>query len=372
MASQLSFTATASKKDKGASNPEASECANCLAQESDDTMLSNCSQCGMVLYCSKDCQRAHWKANHKHHCVSKADRAPASSMPTRMRPSDGDLRPLECPVCFDPLAEGNLCTLPCSHTFHAACVEGLRKFGIKQVCPMCRMELPSGPQKLEEATWWLCDLQGRLDRGEAAWGVLTKAQHREFICALTKARGLTKAQQREFGCALTKAHGLTKAQQREFGCMIFQGQGDFTEAMRKTEQSCKAAEKGDVGAKLFIKVAEEAMAAAKTALSSKKCCANCGATKMADGCPLKPCTRCKTVVYCGVACQTKHWKEGGAQSSVQGGRQLKAPTRKPSNSPNTSGSRLNVGSRQPARRSAPGRGGWAPFSPPSRTFGLWR
>lgn len=33
-------------------------------------------RCGTVVYCGKDCQKAHWKANHKQHCVAKADRAP--------------------------------------------------------------------------------------------------------------------------------------------------------------------------------------------------------------------------------------------------------------------------------------------------------
>jgi len=52
-------------------------------------------------------------------------------------------------VCLDPLASGAaLCKLPCTHTFHAECVEGLRSFGIQQVCPMCRTDLPRDPDKL--------------------------------------------------------------------------------------------------------------------------------------------------------------------------------------------------------------------------------
>ena len=47
-------------------------CANCgvsatlLAQ--DDRKLLMCSQCRSVRYCSRECQRAHWKAGHKAEC----------------------------------------------------------------------------------------------------------------------------------------------------------------------------------------------------------------------------------------------------------------------------------------------------------------
>ena len=83
--------------------------------------------------------------------------------------------PVECAICLDPLDSGTLCTLPCKHAFHASCVEGLRSFGIKQVCPMCRVELPPGPEKLyEDATRRYFDVKRRVDRGEASWGALTR------------------------------------------------------------------------------------------------------------------------------------------------------------------------------------------------------
>jgi hypothetical protein len=83
--------------------------------------------------------------------------------------------PVECAICLDPLATGTSCTLQCTHTFHASCVVGLRSFGIKQVCPMCRAELPPGPEKFfEEAAWRYLAVERRVDRGEAPWGTLTK------------------------------------------------------------------------------------------------------------------------------------------------------------------------------------------------------
>lgn len=45
-------------------------CANCTTES---TKLAACARCGLVAYCSKDCQRAHWKASHKVACVAQPD-----------------------------------------------------------------------------------------------------------------------------------------------------------------------------------------------------------------------------------------------------------------------------------------------------------
>jgi hypothetical protein len=87
----------------------------------------------------------------------------------------------ECPICLGPLASGTVCTLPCSHTFHTACVEGLRSFGIKQASPMCRAERTTGPEKLfDEAVRRYDNTKRRLDRGQGSWGALIKAHQREM------------------------------------------------------------------------------------------------------------------------------------------------------------------------------------------------
>ena len=89
-----------------------------------------------------------------------------------MQPPEKDLPPVECAVCLGLLASG-LC-VHCTIAFgelelelkqpHMAqkpmlrgevgCArvarEGLRSFGIQQVCPMCRVELSTGPVKLLE------------------------------------------------------------------------------------------------------------------------------------------------------------------------------------------------------------------------------
>ena len=55
-----------------------------------------------------------------------------------------------CTICLDGLAESSASRLPCGHSYHKDCVEGLRRFGVTQACPSCRAELPQGAEKQRE------------------------------------------------------------------------------------------------------------------------------------------------------------------------------------------------------------------------------
>ena len=119
-------------------------------------VCSGVTRCKLTQYCGRACQTAHWKAGHKQKCVTPEQRVPqpdpaqAAQHGARATTRPGEQGPDECAICLDPFASGTVCTLPCAHTFHASCVEGLRSFGMKQVCPLCRAELPPGPEKLFE------------------------------------------------------------------------------------------------------------------------------------------------------------------------------------------------------------------------------
>jgi hypothetical protein len=63
-------------------------CACCGA-----TATCHCSRCTVVKYCSKECQRAHWKA----HRPSCAPRSTPSAAPTSVAPA--------CPVCYSEWAD---------------------------------------------------------------------------------------------------------------------------------------------------------------------------------------------------------------------------------------------------------------------------
>jgi len=118
------------------SNPSSKYCSNCTAREGSvsASKLSACVRCGLVVYCSRDCQKAHWKSEHKQHCISKIDRAP-------WRQESSAAAGEECSICLELMTDASSITLPCSHTFHGTCVAELRKFGMQQLCPLCRKVL---------------------------------------------------------------------------------------------------------------------------------------------------------------------------------------------------------------------------------------
>ena len=52
-------------KKKPSSGDDAVVCGNCGRHE---PTMSSCARCGLVYYCGKDCQSAHWK-EHKPLCI---------------------------------------------------------------------------------------------------------------------------------------------------------------------------------------------------------------------------------------------------------------------------------------------------------------
>ena len=142
-----------------------------------------------MLYCSKDCQRAHWKANHKHYCISKLDRTSQRAVPLGTVGGDvssqadvGD----KCVICLDLLSEESICTLPCAHSFHQKCVAELRKLGVQQVCPLCRVPLSPGPEKLfEDAIRRYVMVRRQVERGCASWSALPASAQHEVDAAVS-------------------------------------------------------------------------------------------------------------------------------------------------------------------------------------------
>ena len=109
--------------------------------------------------CGRACQASHWKAGHKQFCVAPGERKPQASPAPKaaqdkhvwnVREDHGGSSAAagddECPICFDPLAAGALCTLPCTHTFHAGCVEGMRHHTMRASGPGKQRERPSDIQ----------------------------------------------------------------------------------------------------------------------------------------------------------------------------------------------------------------------------------
>lgn len=98
-----------------------------------------CGRCGAAKYCSKECQRAHWKGGHNLVCVSPEKRQPAP-----LFKQEGD----ECAICLNPFEANTICTLMCGHSFHIDCLKKMIGKG-GHTCPLCRAALP--PAEIEYA-----------------------------------------------------------------------------------------------------------------------------------------------------------------------------------------------------------------------------
>ena len=113
---------------------------------------------------------------------------------------------------------------------------------------------------------------------------------------------------------------LRKAADQEYaeaqfnlGHMCNQGQGVPKDVAKALSWFRKAAAQGFSQALEFVSKLE-AMQSSHAGMGPGKC-ANCGALEAPGGAALKPCARCKSVVYCGRECQIEHWKAPGGHKS---------------------------------------------------------
>jgi TPR repeat protein len=197
-----------SKKD-----PSSRECANC---GSADLQLTFCGRCRATPYCGKPCQTQHWKAGHKGQCVALEDR----------KPSKEAIAETPCAICLDELTDA--LKLSCGHSYHKGCVDRLRKFGVNQVCPLCRATLPTSPESLfDDATEKYVVIYDKVVAGLTSWNKVGQ-EMKEIVRMYTEA-----ADQGHVGS------------QCNLGIIYSEGEGvpkDFAKAMRLFHL---AAEKGD-------------------------------------------------------------------------------------------------------------------------------
>jgi TPR repeat protein len=155
--------------------------------------------------------------------------------------------------------------------FHAACVAELRKFKLKQECPLCRTPLPPGPDKLfEDATLRYVVVKRRVERGQASWGSLTKDEQRELHAAVGGWRaaadqGHAQAQY-NLGVMFDQGRGVAQSDveaarwyrkaadqgnaeaQNNLGIMFAQGRGVAQSDAKAARWFRKAADQGNAGA----------------------------------------------------------------------------------------------------------------------------
>jgi hypothetical protein len=103
--------------------PPPIQCAYCEATHSGKGQLPflMCSACKKEAYCDKTCQAAHWDASHSTSCATLVDSSVFE----------------DCAICLELLSTAptaaSCVTLPCSHTFHSACIGEMTKHGISKV-----------------------------------------------------------------------------------------------------------------------------------------------------------------------------------------------------------------------------------------------
>ena len=164
-------------------DPNIKECTNCGTSGASLT----CGACKAAHYCSKACQKQHWKNGHKGTCIAPEKRRPHKKEKPDV-PADVSLAAADnqagesaeaCTICLELLSDATLCTLPCEHEFHQDCVEALRKLGVLQACPLCRADLPDGPEKLfEEAIRMYVPLIRIVDKGNSTWRTLSVSENK--------------------------------------------------------------------------------------------------------------------------------------------------------------------------------------------------
>ena len=215
-------------------------CGNCLASEESvyTPTLTACSRCGLVEYCSRECQRAHWTANHKQHCIAKADGVPQLQKPSDVRKdvlSRTSAADAECSICLEVLSEASTCTLPCSHKYHKSCVAELRSCGAKQACPLCRAAMPLGPKEsTDEAFSHYLQVVRSVNVDGASWSALPASAQQRLGAAITYWRAAANE-----GCSEAQFY---------LGSMFEKGRGVVKNDVESSQWYRKAADQGNVNA----------------------------------------------------------------------------------------------------------------------------
>ena len=168
---------------------------------------------------------AHWKTGgHRQRCLPPHARSVDKMQKKKAggaAAGGGAAEEEECPICLDRL-QGAVCTLPCNHRFHASCIEQVRNFGLQQVCPMCREELPPDADTMGFDGYRLyCPVQKRVERADDSWGPLSRDEQ-ESMDEVVRLWGGAASQ------------GDARAQYN-LGIMYDKGQGveqSYSEAMR--------------------------------------------------------------------------------------------------------------------------------------------
>lgn len=143
-------------------------CENCFQEEKTEGRFKPCSRCKLVKYCGNDCQSAHWKSTHNKLCIPVEEFKVLEDPHYNGGGDEIDRGMIPCAICLEQVSADTDCVLPCKHIYHVKCISTLRATNsVQQVCPLCRTNLPPGPQDsyntayliLVESNWELYPAQ---------------------------------------------------------------------------------------------------------------------------------------------------------------------------------------------------------------------
>jgi tetratricopeptide (TPR) repeat protein len=166
-----------------------------------------------------------------------------------------------CTVCLElvPARSQERIELPCGHVFHQACIDALRKYGMNELCPVCRAPLLSGPDEevYDRAVRLLVradrtmDLSARRQLAEEALNLLQQAissisGHDSFELHLNLGAAYLLSDDADHAhAAMRKAHALNPgraascvAYHSNFGSVCFKT-GDLKGAIESQQRGIK-------------------------------------------------------------------------------------------------------------------------------------
>ena len=103
-----------------------------------DVGRSFCQGCRDVFYCSRACQKKHWK---RHKTACKLARKQLEEQKEKAEDVLVDSASEECPICLSDHCR-NTATLGCGHSFCYTCLYKHQAANPDAVCPMCRKTMP--------------------------------------------------------------------------------------------------------------------------------------------------------------------------------------------------------------------------------------
>jgi hypothetical protein len=118
-----------------------------------------CARCRSTYYCSKSCQKKHWKESHKKMCVEvdTARRAMAGIGDVSCLPSKESINST-CAICLSDTITQPIVLSTCKHSFCFKCLRdyhtvlmATQMSGDTFACPCCRTESPSADDVVYES-----------------------------------------------------------------------------------------------------------------------------------------------------------------------------------------------------------------------------